>query len=466
MKATLAKAALILAASELTVMFLLRRLNIRGGALDVFLDPALMLLLALGPLYLMFRREEKARRRHELFDSKLQRIVEDLWSASLQTISREDLLHRILEEIITNSPITIERKGAILLAEDGALRMKASIGLSEELREACATVPSGRCLCGKVLATGEIIFAGHVDERHDTAVADMQDHGHYCLPIKSAGKVIGALTLYTAPGHKRDPLEESFLRSVCAILARIIEGKKMESSLFQFQKMEALNRFAAGIAHDFNNILCTIQGFCDVALLESLDDGRAARDFREISSVVKKGAALTRQLKLISRQASGAQEIFDLNDIARRLQEMIGRLSGARITVELALSPGPLPVKGSPGQIEQVLLNLAANARDAMPAGGVFRLETSRQDVCFTGSRQCFDSARITATDTGEGMTEEVMEKIFEPFFTTKEEGKGSGLGLSITHGIIKQHGGDILVRSALGAGTRFEIFLPLAKPE
>ncbi len=463
MKTTLIKAALALAAAELAVMLLLRLFNVSGRALQVLLDPALMLLLALGPLYLLFRGGEKTRLRHELLESKLQRIIEDLWSASLQTIPREELLRRILDEILTNSPITIDRKGAILLAEDGVLRMKASIGLSEELRKACAAVPSGRCLCGRVLAAGEIIFAEHVDERHDTSVPDMRDHGHYCLPIKSAGKVIGVLTLYTVPGHKRDPLEENFLRSVCAILARIIEGKRMESTLLQFQKMEALNRFAAGIAHDFNNILGTIRGFCDVALLESPDSG-CAGTLKEIAAAADKGTALTRQLKLFSRQASEKPEIFDLNDIVRRLQEMMRRLSGAGIKIELSIGPGPLPVKGSPGQIEQVLMNLASNAKDAMPEGGTFRLATARQDVCFTGSKQCFSAARVTVSDTGEGMTEEVREKIFEPFFTTKPEGKGSGLGLSITHGIVKQHGGEIAVRSAPGEGTTFDIFLPLTE--
>ncbi len=463
MKTTLIKTALILAAAELAVMLFLRLPGIKGVGLQVLLDPALMLLLALGPLYLLFRSEEKTRLRQELLQAKLQRIIEDLWSASLQTISREELLNQILDEILSNSPISIERKGAILLTEDGVLRMKASIGLSDELRKACSTVPSGKCLCGRVLAAGDIIFAGHVDERHDTTLPGMRDHGHYCLPIKSAGKVIGVLTLYTAPGHKRDPLEENFLRSVCAILARIIEGKRMESSLLQFQKMEALNRFAAGIAHDFNNILGTIRGYCEVVMLDT-PEAAVAANLKEIADAVDSGTALTRQLNLFSRQAADSQEVFDLNTRILGMREMMSRLAGTRIVSKFYLTPGPLPVKGNPGQMEQVLMNLVSNARDAMPKGGTFRLETSRQDVCFTGSRQCFNAARVTVSDTGEGMTEDVLEKIFEPFFTTKAEGKGSGLGLSITHGIVKQHGGKIVARSAPGEGTTFDIFLPLTE--
>lgn len=461
MKGTLIKAALILTLSELAVMGLFRLWGPGHGRLEIFLDPVLMLFLAMGPLYHLFRKEAARITRHEQLESNLRRIIEDLWNASLQTISREELLGRILDEVITNSPISIANKGAIFLVEEGALRMKASCGFTEELKTACAVVPEGRCLCGLVLATGDVVFAEHIDKRHNVSLSSMRDHGHYCIPIKSAGAVIGALNLYTAAGHKRDPLEENFLRSVCAIIARIIEGKKLEATLFQFQKMEALNRFAAGIAHDFNNILGGIQGFCDVALKTAPPGSQLAGDLGEICSAVGRGSALTRQLALFSRQAREETAVFNINEVASRLQEMTRRLSGSGIAVKLVLGAGPMNVRGNRGQIEQVLMNLAVNARDAMPTGGVFKVETSRQEVCFTGSKQCFSAVKISVSDTGTGMTEAVQERIFEPFFTTKGEGKGSGLGLSITHGIIKQHGGEILASSVPGSGSRFDIYLP-----
>lgn len=460
----LVKAAGILAISELTVMGILRFTALGGRRFEALLDPLLMLLLALGPLYLLLRGETEKLKKREALDSKLHSIVNDLWSASLHTLSIETLLERILGEILTNSPISIQRKGAIFLEEDGKLRLRTSMGYSEEQKRLCGVVPPGKCLCGSVLETGRSVYSATVDERHALHPHGMLPHGHYCLPIKSGEKVIGVLTLYLDQAHPQDRAEENFLMSVCAILARIIEGKKLEHSLFQMQKMEALNRFAAGIAHDFNNILQAIRSYCDMTARALPAGSQTACDITEICGAVDRGEALTRQLKLFSRQVKETEEVFDINPELERSGLMIRRLMGAGIGVEFRLSATPLQVKGSRSQLEQLIMNLAVNARDAMPSGGSFVVETSAQEVGFTSSRRSFSAARITAEDTGEGMNGEVLENIFEPFFTTKPEGKGSGLGLAIIHGIVHQHGGEIAVRSAPGEGTRFDIYLPLTQ--
>jgi len=456
--------AVILAVSELAVMYILRFAGTAGHRFEALLDPLLMLLLALGPLYLLLRGETAKLKKREALDSKLHSIVNDLWSASLHTLSVEILLERILGEILTNSPISIQRKGAIFLEEDGRLRLKTSMGYSEEQKRLCGVVPPGKCLCGSVLENGESVYSAAVDERHDLHPHGMLPHGHYCLPIKSGEKVIGVLTLYLDPAHPQDRAEENFLMSVCAILARIIEGKKLEHSLFQMQKMEALNRFAAGIAHDFNNILQAIRGYCEITARTLPPGSQAGQDIAEISGAVDRGEALTRQLKLFSRQAKETEEVFDINPELERSGQMIRRLMGAGIIVEFRLSASPLPVKGSRSQLEQLIMNLAVNARDAMPSGGRFIVETAGQEVGLVSSKRSFFAARITVEDTGEGMSAEVLENIFEPFFTTKPEGKGSGLGLAIIHGIVHQQGGEIAVRSAPGEGTRFDIYLPLAE--
>lgn len=462
MKRLLIKASLILAASELAVMTVLSYTELWRRPYSLLLDPLLMLLFALGPLYLLFKGERAKLDKQNALDSKLHVIVNDLWSASLHTISAEKLFDRILNEILDNSPITLQRKGAIFLVEDGKLRLKSSAGFSEEHKSLCGTVPPGRCLCGTVLQTGEPVYADNVGEGHHIRPPGFALHGHYCMPIKSGGQVIGALNLYLDQRHQRDEAEEKFLASVCAIIARIIEGKKLESSLFQMQKMEALNRFAAGIAHDFNNILGAIGAYCGTAA-RTLPPGCAAGgDISEICVAVERGTQLTNQLRLFSRQASGDEQETDINPLIDNSADIIRRLIGGAVKMELRTADRPLIVKCSRSQLEQVLLNLAVNARDAMPGGGTLSISVSRQSICFTNTRQCLDAALITVADTGEGMTEEVMEKIFEPFFTTKPEGKGSGLGLAIVHGIVHQHGGEVVVRSAPGSGTRFDIYLPL----
>lgn len=456
----------ILAAAELLVMsaFYFQDHTHGGSGWDAFLDPLLMIVLATLPLYLLLRAEERRKEKRDRLDAKLHRILGDLWNASLQTLSRDELLQKILEEVLRNSPITLQNKGAIFLEENGTLRMKASVGLKPEHTEGCAEIEPGECLCGKAFQTGELLFADRMDARHDITYPGTADHGHYCLPAKSGGRVVGMITLYVDAGHARDPLEEEFLRSVTAIIARIIEGKRTEGALFQMQKMDALNRFAAGMAHDFNNVLGAIGAFCDMALKGVPPGSPAAGDLGEIRTAVERGTALTAQLRQFSRMESGAAEVFDAGAVLARSAAMVARLAGSGVKVETRVPAEPLPVKGSPAQLEQVIMNLAANARDAMPGGGRLALEISRSDICLTGEKRECASARLRVADTGAGMPEEVLGRIFEPFFTTKGEGKGSGLGLSIVHGIVKQHGGQIFADSSPGRGTAFDIYLPLAQ--
>lgn len=458
----LIKAAGILLLSETAVMALLWYSGLSQRPIGIILDPLLMALVALFPIYILFRSEKRELDRREILDAKLHTIVDGLWSASLHTLSTSELLSAILREILNNSPISTVHKGAIFLEEDGRLILKAHEGFSDEQLNICGEIEPGRCLCGRVLETGEPVFAAEIDHRHDNKFEDMRPHGHYCFPIKSAGQVIGALNLYLEAGHARDASEERFIASVCAIIARIVEGKKLERSLFRMQKTEALNRFAAGIVHDFNNILGAIRGFSQVAARGLPPDSETASDLKEIGIAVDKGETLTRRLKLFARQEAESTEVFDLNAALTGLGEMMRRLMGAA-KVELRLSEGPLMIKAVRAQLDQILMNLAANSRDAMPQGGTFSVETREQDVCFPSSKRCLKAARLTVSDTGTGMTEKQLEMLFEPFYTTKGEGEGTGLGLPVVDGIVRQHGGEIFVRSAPGKGTTFDIYLPLA---
>jgi signal transduction histidine kinase/CheY-like chemotaxis protein len=254
-----------------------------------------------------------------------------------------------------------------------------------------------------------------------------------------------------------------------ALEAEALERKRAEQELRQSQKMEAVGRLAGGVAHDFNNLLTAILGYGD--LLHTQLEGNAAlqEEADEIRKAANRAAALTRQLLAFSRKQLMVSEVINLNDLVAGMEKMIRRLIGEDIEVATALEPALGPVKGDPGQFEQVLLNLAVNARDAMPHGGKLTIETANVQVDESHSREHSRLIRPgpyvlwSVSDTGTGMDEATRLQVFEPFFTTKEPGKGTGLGLSMVYGIVKQSGGFVWVYSEPGRGTTFKIYLPLS---
>jgi nitrogen-specific signal transduction histidine kinase len=246
-------------------------------------------------------------------------------------------------------------------------------------------------------------------------------------------------------------------------LQDITERKQLEEQFIQAQKMEAIGRLAGGVAHDFNNLLTVINGYCDLLLLSDLPVGDPRREsVSTIRDAGERAAGLTQQLLAFSRKAMIEPKVIDLNELVSESSKLLRRLIGEDIVLAVITAPTPTPVKVDPGQFEQVLMNLVVNARDAMPRGGRLTIETSAR-VLGEGDANRF--VRLSVSDTGSGMTEEVKGKIFEPFFTTKEVGKGTGLGLAVVHGVINQGGGEISIESSVGAGTTFHILLPLVSP-
>ena len=247
----------------------------------------------------------------------------------------------------------------------------------------------------------------------------------------------------------------------------ITERRALEEQLRQSQKLEAIGRLAGGVAHDFNNILMSIMGAADLLLMQ-LAPGDAARDeATEIKLSVDRGAGLTRQLLAFSRRQATRQRIFALGDVVRGMDTMLRRLIGPEIDFEIISSPVPLTVLADSGQIEQVVLNLVVNGRDAMPQGGrltvrIDEVELDEAAAATFPEGKPGQYARLSVADTGTGIDEKTRAKLFEPFFTTKEQGKGTGLGLSIVYGIVKQSGGYITLTSELGRGTTFLIYLPI----
>jgi PAS domain S-box-containing protein len=249
-------------------------------------------------------------------------------------------------------------------------------------------------------------------------------------------------------------------------LRDLTEKRALENQFHQAQKMEAVGRLAGGVAHDFNNQLTVITAYTHMLLDGLAPDDPQREDLDQINQAAMGAAALTRQLLAFSRQEVIEPKLLDLDEGVRAAQKMLRRLIGEDIEMVTSLTDDPPTVKIDPGQLEQIIMNLAVNARDAMPTGGTLSFETATVSLDDVSARQhwlegagCF--AVLSVSDTGVGMAEGTRARIFEPFFTTKETGKGTGLGLSTVYGIVKQSGGSIEVESEPGRGATFRIYLP-----
>lgn len=261
------------------------------------------------------------------------------------------------------------------------------------------------------------------------------------------------------------------IRDISERVAAQEARQELEAQLRQSQKIEAIGTLAGGVAHDFNNLLTGILGFSTLALLQLDENHPAHAAVGEIQTAGERAAALTAQLLAFSRKQILTPEEIDLNQLVGGITAMLHRLIDANIKLTTHLSANPALVKADRSQMEQVLVNLVVNARDAMPKGGRLSIDTAEEDLLSSpilGDRDfrpgCY--IRLTVADTGVGMPPRVQDRIFEPFFTTKEQGKGTGLGLSTVFGIVKQSNGFLTVESIVGEGSRFSVFLPATGPE
>ncbi len=258
------------------------------------------------------------------------------------------------------------------------------------------------------------------------------------------------------------------MRDITARINAEEEQRKLQTELLQIQKMESIGNLAGGVAHDFNNILSAIIGFSQLALMKLPEDHPAADHLRIIYESGERAASLTRQLLAFSRKQVLEMKVVNLNTIIENVAKMLRRVIGANIVLDLDLQNPIKNILADAGQMEQVLMNLLVNARDATPSGGRVKVETS--EVCVREELEQKVTpgsyVMLSVVDTGTGMSKEVQERIFEPFFTTKEVGKGTGLGLSTVYGIVKQHDGHITVNSEKGQGTAFKIYFPMVNRE
>ena len=266
------------------------------------------------------------------------------------------------------------------------------------------------------------------------------------------------------------PVDDDPANGYVVTFADMTDRKRLEAQLMQAQKMEAVGRLAGGVAHDFNNMLTAIKSYSQLLLQDVAADDARHKDIQEIDLAADRAARLTRQLLAFSRQQMLQPRVLDVNQTVSELEKMLQRLLLKDITLSTRLAPELHAVRADAGQLEQVIVNLVVNARDAMPDGGRLTVRTQNVTIDAASAREGWSFevrpgayVLISVTDTGLGMDEATKSRIFEPFFTTKDRHKGTGLGLSTVYGIVKQSGGYIRVISAPGEGSTFEVFLPVA---
>jgi two-component system, cell cycle sensor histidine kinase and response regulator CckA len=366
-------------------------------------------------------------------------------------------------------------------AED-ALRQRAHRfgALLEKSSDAISLVDS----TGKVLYSSHAvspIFGYELEERMGESVFELV-HPEDAPQVHSAfGKLVQhpftSVSMQLRYRHKdgswrwiealgTNLLEDSSVQGVVINYRDVTEQRRLQEQLFQAQKMEAIGALAGGVAHDFNNLLTAILGYSDMILEKVASDGALHRYASQIKQAGDRAASLTRQLLAFSRLQVMAPKVLDLNAVVSDMSRMLRRVIGEDIKLHVVSPPDLGRIKADPSQIEQVIMNLAVNARDAMPQGGQLTIHTANETIGETFAEEKIRVqpgayVLLEVSDTGCGMDSETRARAFEPFFTTKEKGKGTGLGLSTVYGIIKQSGGYIWLSSEPGKGASFKIYLP-----
>ncbi|HYK43010.1 MAG TPA: ATP-binding protein, partial [Thermoanaerobaculia bacterium] len=307
----------------------------------------------------------------------------------------------------------------------------------------------------------------HPDDREavETALRDaLAGHRPYRIEHRVVRGDGSELWVYERADVVRDASGKPI--RVEGIVQDITDRRRLEEQFLQAQKMEAIGRLAGGVAHDFNNLLTAILGYTDLLLQQVGPADSMREDLEQIRNAGDRAAALTRQLLAFSRRQMLEPKVIDINVTVRQLEKMLRRILGEDVLLITSLDPDLDLVRADPGQLEQVIVNLVVNSRDAMPSGGTITIET--RGTTLDGARDLGRFAIekgsyvvVEVRDTGSGMDPATLARIFEPFFTTKEKGKGTGLGLATAYGIVKQSGGYIACDSEPGEGTRFQIYLP-----
>jgi two-component system, cell cycle sensor histidine kinase and response regulator CckA len=394
---------------------------------------------------LLADQQKQLRAAHDEMERRVEQRTAELSRAN------EELRHanEMRQSLIRSAPLAIfslDLEGRVVFWSLGAERT-FGFTAEEAIGEVLPTIPPGRRDDFEAnivkLRNGETMEA--VERAHQRKDGTKVDAAIWAVPQRDdTGKINGFLTF----------------------VADITERKQLEEQFRQSQKLEAVGRLAGGVAHDFNNLLTVIMGYVEMLASEAVNSPGLLEYAEEIQSAADRASALTGQLLAFSRRQIAQPRAFDLNQTIEHSIKLLGRVIGEDISIRTRLDPGLAMIKADPTHVDQAIMNLVVNARDAMPEGGLLTIETANVmlDDDYAGRHLGVKPgvyAMLAISDTGVGMTPEIRERIFEPFFTTKESGKGTGLGLSIVYGVVKQNSGDIIVYSEPGHGTSFKLYFP-----
>ncbi|HXT39796.1 MAG TPA: PAS domain S-box protein, partial [Candidatus Angelobacter sp.] len=333
-----------------------------------------------------------------------------------------------------------------------------------------ASFAPGECLPGRVFESGRPAWLADVSQDDNLSRKPLAIRiglrSAIAFPIRLRGETLGVIEFFSA--HIQPPDDEllAMFGTIGTQIGEFVERKQLEGRFLQSQKMEAFGQLAGGVAHDFNNILAVIMGYTSLTMEQEGLNDEVKEEMKQVYSAGERAANLTRQLLTFSRKKEMEVNALDLNGVIGNLAKMLGRIIGENIKLQCNYVSNLPTVQADEGMIEQVLMNLAVNARDAMVGGGQLTIGTERvvmdaHCVLANPEARAGEFVCVSVRDTGCGMTPEIKARIFEPFFTTKDVGKGTGLGLATVYGIVKQHQGWLEVESQVGAGTTFKVFLP-----